>query len=102
MMKRSVWSMQENLICFKRISYGTKPSGAQWLATIIKNVLVPDFDFDFCSRGELEMRYDWKVIILCSRIKMHVRKTGEYIFDLRTREIKVKPYIGAEQPDRVL
>ncbi len=86
------------VIPFKRITYGTIPDGMSlrgrdifWKATIIRNVLIPDYDLEFCNRDELEMRYDWKLIAMASFIKKHTTRTGDYVLDLQAKTIKEKP-----------
>jgi hypothetical protein len=84
-------NMTKGLIPFKRISYGTKPNGDAWLATIIDNYLIPDYDLEYCNMLELELRYDWKIIAMASFIKSRVIKSGEYMLDLKAKEIVDKP-----------
>ena len=86
--------MVKGIIPFRRISYGTKPNRSLFLATIFDRVLIPDFEFEVCSRDEMEYHYSWKLVAMASFIKARVRKTGDYILNLVTQEIKKKPFIG--------
>ena len=86
--------MAKGIIHFRRISYGTKPNGSLFLATIISNVLIPDFEFEVCSRDEMEYHYGWKLVAMASFIKALVRRTGDYILNNMTQEIRERPFIG--------
>ena len=91
--------MTKALIPFERITYGTKTDGTAWLATVISNFLIPDYDLEFCNKEELLMRYSWKHIAMATYIKKHVRKSGEYVLDLRTKEIRQKPFYPRDGKD---
>jgi len=92
-------SGRQRIIAFERITYGTVPEGMglrgkdpNWLATRIDNLIIPDYDLEFCNRLELEMRYSWKIIALASFIKSRAKKTGSYVLDIKTKEIKPSPF----------
>ena len=72
---------------FERIYHGMRQDGTRWQATVLSKYLVPDYDLIYCSREELEMRYPWRIIAMSVYIKMHAEETGEYVLDLRSKEI---------------
>ena len=79
--------MPRETILFQRIFYGMQLDGKPWLATIIDDILIPDFELVFCNEKELRICYDWKTIALASYIKTQIKVKGDYEMDLLTREI---------------
>jgi hypothetical protein len=84
--------MPEGSITFKRIFYGMQVDGKPWLATIIDNILIPDFELVLCSKKELQIHYDWKIITIATYIRGNIKVRGTYEMDLGTREIREKEF----------
>ena len=79
-------------IYFERITHGHDTRGTPMQATRIGNVQIPDFDFQHLEKWELNEKYGWKNVAVADFVRKFATKSGSYMLDTRTKEVKQIPH----------
>ncbi len=76
------------MVNLERITHGHDMKGTPLLATRLGPVLIPDFDFSHLERWELNEIYGWKNVAVADYVRRFAVKSGSYILDTKTKNIK--------------
>jgi len=74
-------------IYFERVNYGHDKEGAALLATVVRGVTIPDFEFSFCWGREIVERYGIDAAVIAAYVKQEVRHVGCFMVSTQTGEI---------------
>ncbi len=61
------------------------------LATVLGETFLPDFDFLHLEKWELHEKYGWKNVAIAQFVKRYAIRSGKYILDTTTKEVKDAP-----------